>query len=366
MSRIRLAAGGLLCAVLVGACSSGTSTAGGSLPRITSFTATPPVVAPGGSALLSWTATGAQAASLSPGIGPVTGTSYPVSPTTTTTYALTVSNAYGTDTAQAVVIVQPRARDRGAVRPRLRRVRADRVDPGGPGRAERDLAERREGARRGRRVVRGVRHPSTTLYDPALAVSLWTETGRMSTGRELHGATSLPSGNVLVSGGLTGSNFFWSTDLVEIYEVRSGTWIANGRMSVGRYGHAATLLGSGRVLFVGGRCSSVPPEVCEPDCPVSCPQGVLASAETFDPATDGWAEVAPMSQPRQAHRDAAPERKGARRRRRRPRQRRGVHALRVRRAAARACAEARVHPAASGRVLRGPPSGTAESRRDRA
>lgn len=77
-------------------------------PIIASFTATPDIIDPGQSAMLSWTLLGnADSVSISPGIGDVTGqTSVSVSPSQVTTYILTASNSYGSDTAQVVVTVR--------------------------------------------------------------------------------------------------------------------------------------------------------------------------------------------------------------------------------------------------------------------
>jgi hypothetical protein len=77
-------------------------------PVITSFTATPDVIDPGQSTVLSWTILGKpDSLSISPGVGNVTGqTSVTVSPSVVTTYILTASNSYGTDTAEVIVTVR--------------------------------------------------------------------------------------------------------------------------------------------------------------------------------------------------------------------------------------------------------------------
>lgn len=75
------------------------------LPVIVSFTANPATIAPGGSSVLSWQVNGATGLSISPDVGPVTGSSVSVSPATTTQYTLTASNAAGSTTAQTTVTV---------------------------------------------------------------------------------------------------------------------------------------------------------------------------------------------------------------------------------------------------------------------
>jgi hypothetical protein len=67
----------------------------GNLPAIASFTATPAKLAPGQSATLGWSATGATSLRIDPGVGAVTGSSVKVTPTATTVYTLTATNAFG-------------------------------------------------------------------------------------------------------------------------------------------------------------------------------------------------------------------------------------------------------------------------------
>jgi PKD repeat protein len=77
------------------------------LPTIASFTASPASIAPfagGRSATLSWSVASATSLSVS-GLGAVIGNSIQVSPSQTTTYTLTASNAQGSVTAQTTVTV---------------------------------------------------------------------------------------------------------------------------------------------------------------------------------------------------------------------------------------------------------------------
>ena len=106
----------------------------------------------------------------------------------------------------------------------------------------------------------------------------------------------LLSGNVLVAGGTTGGASYWPTNTVEIYEVRSGLWVDAGRMSIARWHHTVTLLGSGRVLIAGGSCAYGPDEQLPP-----CDGALQSSAEMYDPATDSWGVVAAMAQARESH-----------------------------------------------------------------
>jgi len=76
------------------------------LPVINSFTASPSIVNLGDSTNLSWNVTNAASVSINNGVGPVgsSGNTF-VSPSTTTTYMLTASNANGSLTATALVQV---------------------------------------------------------------------------------------------------------------------------------------------------------------------------------------------------------------------------------------------------------------------
>jgi len=78
-------------------------------PVIASFTANPAAIAAGGSSTLSWSVAGATSLSLNQSIGTVTGNSRAVTPSVTTTYTLTASNAIGTTYASAAVTVSSAA-----------------------------------------------------------------------------------------------------------------------------------------------------------------------------------------------------------------------------------------------------------------
>ena len=75
------------------------------LPEITSFTATPALIASGESTALDWQITGADTTEINNGIGSINATSGSliVSPTTTTTYILTASNGGGSVTSGVTV-----------------------------------------------------------------------------------------------------------------------------------------------------------------------------------------------------------------------------------------------------------------------
>jgi hypothetical protein len=78
-------------------------------PVISSFTASSSSVTPGSAVTLSWQVTAPEThpaeLTISPGVGPVSGSSVIVNPTQTVTYTLTATNQLGTDTAQVTVTV---------------------------------------------------------------------------------------------------------------------------------------------------------------------------------------------------------------------------------------------------------------------
>jgi hypothetical protein len=77
----------------------------GSAPVISSFTANSASVSSGTSVTLSWQVTGASYVIVSPTIGATRGTSISVSPTSTTTYTLYATNAFGQATASVTITV---------------------------------------------------------------------------------------------------------------------------------------------------------------------------------------------------------------------------------------------------------------------
>ena len=105
------------------------------------------------------------------------------------------------------------------------------------------------------------------LYDPASGT--WAPTGIPVIPFHSLTATLLPNGKALV----TGTMPLTYSVVAELYDPRSGTWSAAGSLHTARDSYTATLLPNGKVLVVGGRTSDY---------------ASLASAELYDPARGTW------------------------------------------------------------------------------
>ena len=114
---------------------------------------------------------------------------------------------------------------------------------------------------------------SAEIFDPAAAagVGTWTATADMtgsgpSAASYGHTATLLPSGKVMVTGGLNGNNGLRST--AQTFDptgnVGLGTWTAVAPMIGARSSHTATLLSDGTVLVAFGSGGDTSTEVYKP------------------------------------------------------------------------------------------------------
>jgi N-acetylneuraminic acid mutarotase len=130
---------------------------------------------------------------------------------------------------------------------------------------------------------------STELYDPA--TNTWSIAAPMVESRTRHTATLLSDGRVLVVGGLSvalreGGLFPTQATGAEIYDPSLNHWSMTAPMGVSRLGQTTTRLPDGRVLVAGGEDGSVT---------------VLNSTEIYDPTQDRWISAAPMAVGRFGH-----------------------------------------------------------------
>jgi WD40 repeat protein len=142
------------------------------------------------------------------------------------------------------------------------------------------------------------RNASPQNFTIAIARHGFKPTGAMGTNREIHTATLLADGRVLIAGGLSFANsprngpYYSPLFKAELYDPAAGTFSPTGDMTDSRYCHAATLLTNGRVLITGGYDTSfrVPP--------VNNP---VATAEIFDPASGTFSATSSMVSPHTCH-----------------------------------------------------------------
>lgn len=114
----------------------------------------------------------------------------------------------------------------------------------------------------------------------------WRTVDEMELGRVRHTDTLLTDGRVLLVGGIHAAAGLARTPTAEIFDPRSGVFVATGSMSYPRRNHTATRLADGRVLVTGGRSSTT---------------ADAATAELFDPTFSSWTVTAAMSAPRFRH-----------------------------------------------------------------
>ncbi|MFP2905155.1 Kelch repeat-containing protein [Pyxidicoccus sp. 3LFB2] len=130
------------------------------------------------------------------------------------------------------------------------------------------------------RASGGAELARTEVYDPM--TETWTRTGSLAMARRNHAATLLPSGKLLVTGGISGPDVVASA---EVYDPETGTWTATGSLNMARRNHTATLLPSGKVLVTGGNAGDAS----------------LATAELYDPATGTWSSTGSLATSRWNH-----------------------------------------------------------------
>jgi hypothetical protein len=108
----------------------------------------------------------------------------------------------------------------------------------------------------GKVIVFGGGNTAVQIFDPA--PKTWSSVGTLATSRSSHTATRLPDGRVLVVGGADNSGNTLSSTIVYTPPTGSGNGtFANGPvLDTARELHTATLLPNGKVLVVGGRKKS--------------------------------------------------------------------------------------------------------------
>lgn len=129
---------------------------------------------------------------------------------------------------------------------------------------------------------------SVEEYD--INANTWTQKAPMPVPLHSASTTVLADGRILMAGG---NNNTAASSAVQIYNPATNTWASGiSPMIESRYYHAASLLGDGRVLVAGGN------KVLTGNGSVGTP---LKTAEIYNPATNAWTQIAPMSIERVVH-----------------------------------------------------------------
>jgi N-acetylneuraminic acid mutarotase len=288
---------------------------------ITSFSGTPATVQLGQSATLDFAFPGG-AGVITPGVGAVTsGKPVTVSPTTTTTYTLTVTNAAGTSVSAqtTVTVVAPPAI---TTQPTSQTVTAGgntsfTVTCSGNPAPTQQWQVSTDGGSTWTNLTNTAPYSGTTtgtLTITGAALSMdgyqyrcnatngvgtdatsnvvtltvhaapsFAATGSLGTARTAATATLLPDGEVLIAGGSNSSGMLSGA---ELYDPAMGTFAATGSMGTERYFHTATLLPNGKILIAGGADNSGLP---------------VSSAELYDPATGTFTATGSMGTTRFDH-----------------------------------------------------------------
>jgi hypothetical protein len=120
------------------------------------------------------------------------------------------------------------------------------------------------------------------IFDPTDGT--WTAAASMSSPRYSAGVAELPTGEILVAGGV--NTGYTPTASAERYDPVTNTWTAAGTMPQARAWFPVVTLPDGRVLVTGGSETG---------------SNYLASVVVYSPATDLWTTTTPMPQSRVNH-----------------------------------------------------------------
>jgi hypothetical protein len=133
----------------------------------------------------------------------------------------------------------------------------------------------------------------SSLDEPAPGGSAAGPAGALAQGRIRHTASLLPGGCVLVVGGIDPRPLdFSSFTSAELWDPACRCFRLAGNLVQGRHDHTATALADGRVVVTGGRMVLGP----------SASGGeILATVETWDPASRTFSSAGAMSEARSSH-----------------------------------------------------------------
>lgn len=149
---------------------------------------------------------------------------------------------------------------------------------------------------------------STAIFDP-LGQEPWAEGKPMSTVRARHSATVLPDGKILFAGGggapppATGNYDDAGTgSSADLYDPDTGLSVPTAPLVFNRWGHTATLLPSGKVIVAGGlNCGTSPPRLPVGGSANINLCGTTSSSEMYDPLAGAWSPASSFSSARMNH-----------------------------------------------------------------
>ena len=126
---------------------------------------------------------------------------------------------------------------------------------------------------------------SVEAFDPLTGA--WAEVASLPIPR-VHAGAAVLEGKIYVIGGRESTTAQSVLGSVEVYDPTTTTWAAVTPLGTRRSGHAVAAL-SGKIYVAGGRTTRI-----------DGTSQRLSSVEVFDPQTNTWANVAPMSTARSA------------------------------------------------------------------
>lgn len=129
------------------------------------------------------------------------------------------------------------------------------------------------------------------IYDPTTGT--WTATGSMRLERAFHGAALLPSGKVLVAGGIAAGGEPIAS--AEIYDPDSGMWTETSSMSVAADSLTTIVLRSGGVFAAPGLYAA--PGMYSSGAFPNAPERTTHAAELYDPVSKTWSVIGGLIEP---------------------------------------------------------------------